>query len=266
MTNKKTDKPGKEMPFLEHLEELRWRLLKCLGSVVLLMVVAFPFTGFFLHLLTLPNDHLHEPAKLIFLKPTGMLMVRVEIAIAVGIIASLPVIFYQFWQFVAPGLLPQEKRYITPGMVLTTLCFLLGGAFSYFVLIPAVLPFLFGMGTDAIEATINITEYMSFVLRLLLVAGLVFELPVISLLLSMIGLLKPAWMKKYRRYAIVLVFIFAAVVTPPDPMSQLLMAIPLVILYEISIGVAALGYRKKRERDEAWEKEYGNTPPPDSAA
>ena len=173
-------------------------------------------------------------------------MVRIEIAIAVGIIASLPVIFYQFWQFVAPGLLPNEKRYVTPAMLLTTFCFLLGGAFAYFVLIPVVLPFLFGMGTEAIKATINITEYMSFVLRLLLVAGLIFELPVISLLLSTFGLLKPAFMQKYRRYAIVLVFIFAAVVTPPDPLSQLLMAIPLVILYEISILIAKIGYQKKQ--------------------
>lgn len=253
----KADDTRKEMPFLEHLEELRWRILKSLGAVVISMVVAFPFTGALLQILTLPNDRLSDPAKLIFLKPTGMLMVRIEIAIAVGIIVSLPVIFYQFWQFMAPGLLPNEKKFVLPGIILTTFCFLAGGGFAYFVLIPTVLPFLFSMGTEAIKATINITEYMSFVLRLILVAGLVFELPVVSLILSNIGILKPRFMIKYRRYGIVLTFVFAAIVTPPDPMSQLLMALPLLVLYEISIGVAALGYRQKRKRDEAWEKEYG---------
>ena len=147
----------KEMPFLDHLEELRWRILKSLGSVFVFTIATFPFTGFLLNFLTLPNDRLKEPAKLIFLKPTGMLMVRMEIAIAVGIIVSLPVIFYQFWQFVAPGLLPKEKKYVIPSLFFTTFCFLSGTAFAYTILIPTVLPFLFSMGTETIDATINIT-------------------------------------------------------------------------------------------------------------
>jgi sec-independent protein translocase protein TatC len=238
----------KEMPFLDHLEELRWRILKCLGSVFVFTIIAFPFTGFLLDFLTLPNSHLKEPAKLIFLKPTGMLMVRVEIAIAVGIIASLPVLFYQSWMFVSPGLFPKERRFALPVILLTTFCFLIGAAFAYLILVPTVLPFLFKMGTESIDANINITEYMSFVLRLIVVAGLIFELPILSFFLSKIGLITPAFLKKYRPYGIVLVFIFSAIVTPPDPFSQILMALPLLLLYQISIWTAHLGcYTTKKE-------------------
>jgi len=253
MTKKKSKR--KEMPFLDHLEELRWRILKSLGSVFLFTVVAFPLTGLLLDFLTKPNDRLEEPAKLIFLKPTGMLMVRMEVALAVGIIISLPIIFYQFWQFVAPGLLPKEKKHFLPALLFTTCCFLMGATFAYTVLIPTVLPFLFSMGTEAIEANINITEYMSFVLRLILVAGLIFELPVLSFFLSRTGIITPKFLKKYRRYGIVLVFIFSAIVTPPDPMSQVLMAFPLLLLYQVSIWISILGYRKKKASDRAWQEE-----------
>ena len=249
--SKEKESDFKEMPFLDHLEELRWRILKCLGSVFLFTIVAFPFTGVLLNLLTLPNDHLQKPAKLIFLKPAGMLMVRMEVALAVGIIVSLPVLFYQFWQFVGPGLLPKEKKYFLPAIFFTTICFLLGTAFAYFILIPVVLPFLFSMGTETIEPNINITEYMSFVLRLIIIGGMVFELPVLTFFLSRIGLVSPKFLKKYRRYAIVLVFIFSAIVTPPDPMSQLLMAFPLLFLYEISIWISIIGHRRKKAADRA---------------
>jgi len=255
-SNNKENK--KEMPFLDHLEELRWSILKGLGSVLLITVVSFPFTGFLLDFLTLPNNRLTEPAKLIFLKPTGMLMVRMEVALAVGIIVSLPIIFYQFWQFVAPGLLAKEKKYFFPALLFTTFCFLLGTAFAYLILIPTVLPFLFSMGTETIEATINITEYMSFVLRLILVAGMIFELPVLSFFLSRTGIVTPKFLKKYRRYGIVLVFIFSAIVTPPDPMSQVLMAFPLLFLYQISIWISILGYKRKKASDEAWEEAFKN--------
>jgi len=253
---KKAEKNPSNMPFLDHLEELRWRILKCLASVVIVTAVAFPFTGKLLDLLTRPNSQLGEPAKLIFLKPTGMLVVRMEIALAVGLIASIGVIFYQFWQFVVPGLLQKEKKYFLPSLLFTTICFLIGTGFAYFIVIPLVLPILFSMGTDDIEATINITEYLSFTLRLILVSGLIFELPVLSFFLSRIGVLKPDFLKKYRRYGVVLSCIFAALITPPDPLSMMLMAFPLVILYEISIWIAVIGYGRKKASDEAWEKEF----------
>ena len=252
----KTD--TKDMPFLDHLEELRWRILKSLASVFIFTIITFPFTGILLNFLTYPNDRLSNPAKMIFLKPTGMLIVRLEIAIAVGIIISIPVLFFQLWKFVTPGLLKKEKKYFLPSLFFTTICFLIGTAFAYFVLIPTVLPFLFGMGTDTIQPTININDYMSFVLRLILIAGLIFELPVLSFFLSRIGILSPNFMKKYRRYGIVLVFIFSALVTPPDPMSQVLMAFPLLFLYQISIWVSKIGYKMKKRSDEVLEEELAS--------
>ena len=243
------------MPFLEHLEELRWRLLKMIGSVILFTIIAFPFTSQLLHILELPNLNLSEPAKVIYVKPTGMLMVRMEIGIVTGIILSLPVILYQFWQFIAPGLLKKEKRFFLPTLFLTTFCFLSGTAFAYFVLIPTVLPFLYKMGTDSIQANYIISEYISFVLRLILVAGLIFELPILSFFLARIGILSPSFLKKYRRYGIVLVFILSALITPPDPFSQILMAFPLLILYQISIWVARLGQKKRNASDIASEED-----------
>lgn len=248
---------SRDMPFLDHLEELRWRILRSIISVAVVTLVAFPFSGIFLNFLTRPNDSLKDPAKLIFLKPTGMILVRMELAFAVGILVSLPIIFYQFWQFVSPGLLPRERKYFMPALFYTTSCFLIGAAFCYFIMIPVVLPFLYSMGTESIQATININEYISFMMRLILVSGIVFEMPILAFFLARVGILNPAYLRKYRRYGIVVIFLLAAVITPPDPASQIIMATPLVALYEVSIWVAHLGYRKKKEKDAAWEKEYG---------
>lgn len=255
---KKTGDTAKEMPFLDHLEELRWRILRSLTSVGIITIAAFPFTNYFLDVLTHPNDSLKDPAKLVFLKPAGMVVVRMELALAVGVLVSLPIIFYQFWKFVSPGLMPKERKYFLPIVFNTTGCFLAGAFFCYFVMIPIVLPFLYSMGTESIQATINVNEYISFIVQLILVSGLIFELPILSFFLARVGILKPTFLTKYRRYSIVAIFIIAAVITPPDPVSQIVMALPLLILYEVSIWVARIGYRRKKERDDAWEKEYGN--------
>jgi sec-independent protein translocase protein TatC len=158
MKKKKLEK--KEMPFLDHLEELRWRILKALASIIILTCAAFPMTTWLLKILTYPNTHLPNPAKLVFLKPTAMMMIRMEVSIAVGFIGSLPIIVFQLWRFVAPGLLSKERNYIFPVILITLFCFILGALFAYYIIIPVMLPFLFSMGTDFIEATININDYM----------------------------------------------------------------------------------------------------------
>jgi len=249
-------KKNTEMPFLDHLEELRRRLIKCIGSVILFTFVAFPFINIVLDFLTYPNDTLENPAEMIFLKPTGMLIVRLQIAITMGVIASIPVLFYQFWSFIAPGLLEKEKKYFLPGLFFTTFCFLGGIAFSYFILIPIVLPFLFSMGTETINPKININDYLGFILRIIILSGIIFELPVLSFFISRIGILTPSFLKKYRRYSIIVVLIISALITPPDPISQLLMAGPLVILYEISILVSYFGRYLKKRSDIKWEKKF----------
>jgi sec-independent protein translocase protein TatC len=248
MMNKRRNEGSKEMPFLEHLEELRQRLLKSIAALVLFSCAAFAATDWMLDFLTYPNSHLARPAKLIFLKPTSMLMLRMEIALAAGLIASLPVIIYQLWQFIAPGLLPKERKYVTPVILLTVFCFFVGGSFAYFVMIPVVLPFLFSLGTKAIEANININDYMSFVLRLILATGLVFELPMVAFFLARLGLITPVFLRKFRRYGYVLIFVVAAIITPtPDPVNQTILAIPLMLLYEISIWVTVIAYKKRED-------------------
>jgi sec-independent protein translocase protein TatC len=245
MKKKKRDR--REMPFLDHLEELRWRIIKCLAALIVFTCAAFPATTKLLSILTYPNAHLANPAKLIFLKPTAMIMIRMEISIAAGFIASLPVLFFQLWRFIAPGLLLKEKRAVLPILSLTVLCFAVGALFAYFVIIPVMLPFLFSMGTAFIEATINISDYMSFVLRLILVCGLIFELPVVAFFLARIGLVTPGYLIKVWRYSVVLIFIFSAIVTPtPDPFNLIIMATPLLLLYAISIAVAAMAQKKRR--------------------
>lgn len=245
MSNKKAN-DLKEMPFLDHLEELRWRILKSLGAVVCFTIIAFPFSEKLLNILTKPNDDLKAPAEIIFLKPAGALIVRMEAAFVAGLIVSSAVVFYQMWQFIMPGLKPNERKYFFPGLFFTLLCFTIGLCFSYFILIPTVLPMLYGMGTETITAKINLNDYIGFVLRLILVSGLIFELPIISFLLTRIGILNPVYLQKYRRYSIILIFIFAAIITPPDPASQIMMAIPLLMLYEISILVSKIAFRKRK--------------------
>jgi sec-independent protein translocase protein TatC len=246
MKKKKTDK--REMPFLDHLEELRWRIIKCLTALIVFTCAAFPATTGLLKILTYPNAHLPHPAKLVFLKPTAMIMIRMEIAIAAGFVASLPVLFFQIWRFVAPGLLKKEKKAVLPVLLLTVLCFAVGALFAYLVIIPVMLPFLFSMGTQFIEAFINISDYMSFVLRLILVCGLIFELPVVAFFLARIGLLTPRFLIRVWRYSVVFIFIFSAVVTPtPDPVNMTIMAAPLLLLYGLSIGVAAIAQKKRRK-------------------
>jgi sec-independent protein translocase protein TatC len=243
---KRKKNPSREMPFFDHLEELRWRILKSLTAVIVAAVAAFSLTDRLLDLLTLPNDRLLKPARLVFLKPAGMLMLRMEIAVVAGLVASLPVLLYQLWQFISPGLLPRERRLFPPILISTVACFALGAGFAYGVMIPVILPFLYGMGTESIEAVINVNEYVSFMMRLILLTGLVFELPVVAFFLARIGLVTPKLLRRIRKYSIVAIFILAAVVTPtPDPVNQIILAVPLLVLYEVSILVAAVAYRRR---------------------
>jgi len=170
-----------------------------------------------------------------------------EVAFVGGLILSVPNILYQIWAFIAPGLMPKERRYIRWIVFFTSFCFLAGIAFAYFVMLPSALQFFAVFGTNAIENNIAINEYMSFIISVMLGAGVVFELPMVSWFLSKLGLLTPAFMRRYRRHAIVGILILAALLTPgTDPVSQILLTIPLVLLYEISIGVSAMAIRGKQ--------------------
>lgn len=234
----------KEMTFLDHLEELRWRVIYSLIGIVLGTVVAWIFIDFFIeHILLLPAKT--SGLKLQNLRPFGQLFLYFQVAITIGLVFSFPNVVYQIWKFVGPALRQKEKKYIKWIVLFTTFCFLAGIAFAYFVMLPLTLQFAEQFGSPTIENNFSIDEYLSIILSVMLGAGLVFELPMLSFFLSSIGILTPNIMRRYRRHSIVVILVLAAILTPgTDPVSQLLLAVPLVILYEISIFVSKIFQKK----------------------
>ena len=175
-----------------------------------------------------------------------MLIVKMWIAVLGGFIISLPTIVFQAWRFVSPGLYDSEKKHLPTLIVATFLSFILGAAFAYYVIIPLIIPTLLAFGVEGVENNISINYYFGFVIQMILASGLIFEMPVLSYFLGRIGLLTPAFMRHYRKHALVGIIILAALLTPPDPLSQLLLAIPLLLLYEISIYISGIASRKHR--------------------
>jgi len=243
-----------EMPFLDHLEELRWRIIKSLISVAILTIAAFAVSDYVLNWLLLPAEKVNVPLSLQVLKVQAIFVIKLEIALIVGVILSLPVILYQIWAFIAPGLHDSEKKYIWPLIFFSMLSFMVGGAFAYYVIIPYTLDFFLGLAPVNVANNIAIDFYFGFLLRLILVFGVVFELPVLSVILSRLGLISPSFLRKYRRHAIVIFFIAAAILTPPDPTTQVLLAVPLVLLYEVTIFISYV-FTKKRKAKELAEQE-----------
>lgn len=240
----------KEMGFLDHLEELRWRLLKILFSIILFTVLSFVVSDFFIELLLKPSRMLQPDMKLQVLKVQGMLMLKFGVALVIGIAASIPVLAYQFWAFVAPGLYPDEKRWGPWLVISVSIFFVLGVVFAYYVLAPFAIKFLTAIGSPDVEKNISINYYAKFVLQLLVASGLLFLMPVASFLLTKMGLITPTFLRKSWRYAIIIILIVAAFITPPDPVSMLLMGVPLLFLYEFSILVSHLALHQEKRKSE----------------
>jgi len=246
----------REMPFLDHLEELRWRIIKSLVFIIIGMIICLFFSQRILDFLIYPTTQLSVPLDLQVLKIQSMFVIKLEVGFFGGIVLGLPFILYQAWMFIAPGLLPTERRYFIPLIFFSTLLFLAGVGFAYIVILPLAMDFFIGLVSEEIRANIALDFYIGFVLRILVLFGAVFELPILSYFLSKIGLLTPALMRKFRRHAIVLIFVVAAIVTPPDIITQILLGIPLILLYEFSIFISKMveNNRKKKELDESSEK------------
>ncbi len=234
------------MSFLQHLEELRWRFVYAIIGILIGTIVTWIFIDFLVNsILLLPAQKAN--INLQNLRPFGQLFLFMQIAIIGGIILSIPNVFYQMWTFIAPALKQSEKKYITLIVVFSTICFLSGIAFAYFIMLPLTLKFAGEFGSIEIENNFAITEYFSMIISIMLGAALVFELPMLSFLLSKIGILTPQLMRKYRKHSIVTILILAAILTPgTDPVAQVLLAIPLALLYEISIFVSKV-FSKKSE-------------------
>ena len=243
----KKDKSGSEegMTFLEHLEELRSRIIKSLSALSLGFICTYFFTP---HII----DFLIQPflaggdSQLTLLAPTEGFMVKLKTAFLAGLMLSSPVIFYQFWGFVSPGLYEKEKRFILPVVAWSVLLFFVGAVFAYHVL-PFAMRFFQSFATEEVVNYWSLNRYITFAIYLLLAFGIVFELPLVIYFAARMGLVTPAFLRKYRRHAIILLLILSALVTPPDMITQVILVVPLIILYEISILLAIMAV-KKRER------------------
>jgi len=256
--SKETTTKENEMPFLDHLEELRWRIIKAGIAIIVGMIICLIFSQKILDALIWPTTHLDIPLELQVLKVQGMFVVKLEVGFFGGLVLSLPFILVQLWKFISPGLFETEKRYFVPLIVSSTFLFLLGLSFAYFVILPFAIDFFIGLVSGGIKPNIAIDFYIGFVLRILVLFGFVFELPILTYFLSKIGLLTPAFMRKYRRHAIIAIFVVAAIVTPPDIITQILLGIPLILLYEFSIFISKAVQNNKKRKEELRNKETEN--------
>lgn len=236
-----------EMGFLDHLEELRWRLVRSLSAIIIGSIISFGNIDTILNILLEPTKMTSQPINLQVLSVQGMFLIKWFISLISGFIVSLPYLIYQLWSFIAPGLFANEKKFVFPVVFFGFSSFIIGVLFGYLVIVPFSLEFFSGIGIEDVNNNFSIQYYFSFLTWLLLGAGLIFQLPVISLILSSIGILTPSFMRHYRRHSIVAILIASSFITPPDPVSMLIMSLPLGLLYEASIGISWVVNRKRMQ-------------------
>jgi sec-independent protein translocase protein TatC len=240
-----------KIPFTAHLEELRKRLINCFIAVGIGFVVSYGFKDKLFQILTRPLISVMETGDtIIFTNLPEAFFTYLKVAFLAGIMLAAPVILYQFWMFVAPGLYSKEKRLLVPIVVLSSFFFIGGALFGYFIVFPWGFKFFLGFATETIKALPSMREYLSFSAKLLLAFGLVFELPLVITFLAKLGIVTVEFLKKNRKYALLLFFVGAAILTPPDVVTQIMMAFPLMALYEVSIvGARIFGKKKQDEVD-----------------
>jgi sec-independent protein translocase protein TatC len=269
-----------EMSFLEHLEELRWHIIRSVIAIVVMMILAFMFKSFifdnvilgpkspdfFTNRMLCKLGHLNifghqlnisalcintKELNLINIKMAGQITTHIMVALVAGLIMAFPVVIHEFWRFFRPALHTNEAQYARGAVLASTLLFFTGVLFGYYLLAPLSIHFLssYVISEDVVNQ-INIRSYIGTITSICLATGIIFELPIIAFFLTKIGIITPAFMRKYRKHAIVVIFIVAAIITPPDVFSQILVCIPLLLLYEVSIGISA-GVMRKKDKDHA---------------
>lgn len=274
-----------EMSFLEHLEELRWHIIRSILAIVILMIVAFIFKNLiFDHVILAPKRstfftnrllcHLAEllktpalcinshPFNLINIKMSGQLTTHITVAMVSGIILAFPYILWEFWKFFRPALHTNEAEHARGAVLAASLLFFTGVVFGYYALAPLSIHFLssYQISQDVVNQ-INIRSYIGTLTSICLATGLVFELPIITFFLTKVGLITPKFLTKYRRHAIVVIFIIAAIITPPDVFSQMLVSIPLLALYEVGIVISRRVMKKKEKERAEFMKEDSSKEP-----
>ncbi len=241
-----------KIPFTSHLEELRNRLIKCFIAVGIGFALSYGFKEILFKILVRPLVNvMAEGDHLIFTGLPEAFFTYLKVALLAGLMLASPVILYQFWMFVAPGLYKKERRLLGPIVLLSSFFFIAGALFGYFIVFPFGFKFFLGFATESIRPLPSMKEYLSFSAKLLLAFGLVFELPMVLTFLARLGIVSVDFLKKNRKYAVLLFFVGAAILTPPDVVTQIMMALPLMAMYELSIVGARIFGKKKPREDKA---------------
>lgn len=236
------DKP---LTLVEHLDELRKRILICLVALGIATIASFPFASHILKILKIPVAGLIE--RLVFFSPQEAFLIYMRIAFLSGWIISLPVILYQSWRFISPAIEERQRQATSYFVLFCFVAFILGSLFAYFILIPPALRFLLSFAKDELEPVISANRYISFAIILILGCGFVFQMPALSFILSKLGIINARILRKKYKYAIIIVFILAAIITPTsDIFNMLILALPMLFLYEVSIWISSLVRPKKR--------------------
>lgn len=231
------NKSNPKFSFFDHLDELIRRLTQCLIVMAVMACVFYAFIDKMLSFIIKPVG------KVYFTAPGDAFTARMTLTILGGLLLSLPFILYQIWAFIAEGLKPDEKKYVLFFGPFSLGLFFMGAMFGYFVMVPISIQFLLSFSSDIVQPMITVKNYISFVGTWILACGITFELPLVLMFLTKIGIATPAFLIDKRRYAIVIILIISAIITPPDCVSQIIMAIPLIVLYEIGIIVSRMTYR-----------------------
>ncbi len=249
---RKGRKSPDEMTFLEHLEDLRKRLFRAIIGLFVAVIPCWVFSAEIYRFLARPvTQFLPEGQKLVFTSLTAPFTLYMKVAFLSAGIATSPWIFYQLWKFVAPGLYQKEKKYVIPFVLGTTIFFLGGAAFGYYIAFPFACRFFLNLGSD-FAPMITVDTFFNLTIKLLLGIGLVFEMPTLVFFLARMGVVTASWMVKKLKYAILVIFVIAALITPtPDMVNQLILAVPMLALYLISILIALVFGRKKKPEDES---------------
>lgn len=262
MSEKEVKEEENSMSFLEHLEELRWHLMRSVIAIMVFAIVAFIFYDFIFNVLILApknpdfftnrmfakfSDFIGiealkintSPFQVININMAGQFATHISVSLVVGIIASFPYIFYEFWSFLKPALYDNEKKHARGSIFYTTFLFALGVLFGYYLITPLSVHFLGSYSvSEQVMNQINLKSYISSITSIVLAAGVIFELPVLIFFLSKVGLVTPEFLRKYRKHSVVLILILSAIITPPDIFSQILVCFPLMLLYEIGIRIS----------------------------
>ena len=226
------------MPFFEHIDELRSRLIKSLAVIVLLFILSIIFSTDIINLLQLPlKAALPQGSSLHFTGPLDVFTASIRVSFLVAIVCASPIWIYHFWQFIEPALYETEKKYLLPFTIVSTLLFFFGICFCFFLILPLTLEFLISLGSEVGTPIITINDYLAMIQLMIFGFGFIFETPLILVLLASLGVVSSQTLANYRRFVIVATLVIGAILTPPDPLSQIAMALPLYVMYEVSIVI-----------------------------